>query len=59
MKTLTTISAEARTAPTQELRNLIEDSRYGLADSHDLHNALLKLEVALGLSLTTFIENAE
>ena len=39
-------------APTQSLRNLIEDSRSGLADAGDLHNALLELERDLHLPLT-------
>lgn len=39
-------------APTQALRDLIEDSRSGLADAGDLHNALLELERVLQLPLT-------
>lgn len=41
-----------KTSPTQALRDLIEDSRSGLADAGDLHNALLELERALKLPLT-------
>lgn len=46
MKTL--VSA----TPTQTLRNLIEDSRFGLAGYGDLHNALLEVERHLRLPLT-------
>ena len=41
-----------KTSPTQPLRNLIEDSRFGHANPDDLHNALLELERALQLPLT-------
>ena len=37
---------------TQQLRDLIEDSRFGHADADDLHNALLELERRLNLPLT-------
>lgn len=38
--------------PTQNLRNLIEGSRFGQAGADDLHNALLELERQLELPLT-------
>ncbi|MET4059995.1 hypothetical protein ABIB35_001540 [Arthrobacter sp. UYP6] len=38
--------------PTQDLRNLIEDSRFGQASADVLHNALLELERTLKLPLT-------
>lgn len=38
--------------PTQSLRNLIEDSRFGQASADELHNALLELERTLELPLT-------
>lgn len=41
------------TSPTQELRNLIDDLRYGMAGADDLDNALLTLEARLHLPLTT------
>lgn len=37
---------------TQNLRNLIEKTRYGQASTDDLHNGLLELERALQLPLT-------
>ena len=37
---------------TQQLRDLIEESRFGHADADDLHNALLELERTLNLPLT-------
>lgn len=37
---------------TQQLRNLIEDSRFGQAGPDELHNALLELERTLNLPLT-------
>lgn len=40
------------TAPTQTLRNIIEDARYGAAGADDLHAALLELEAHLNLPLT-------
>lgn len=39
-------------APTQNLRNLIEDLRFGLVDADDLQNALLELEREQKLPLT-------
>lgn len=37
---------------TQKLRELLEDTRYGLADATMLHNALLELEIELGLPVS-------
>lgn len=44
-------------SPTQRLRELIEDASAGMASTDDLHNALLDLERALGLPLTTVSED--
>lgn len=43
---------KTKASPTQKLRNLIEDSRFGQADTDDLHNALLELEREQKLPLT-------
>lgn len=53
MQTLTAIATAPATAPTQELRDLIDQMGAGLATEHEVHNALLKLEAQLGLPLTT------
>lgn len=45
------------TAPTQKLRNIIDDIRYGLASADDLDNELLALETLLGINLTTATED--
>ncbi|NMR29953.1 hypothetical protein [Crystallibacter degradans] len=39
-------------APTQRLRDLIDDARNGFADSEDLENALSDLEHVLSLPFT-------
>lgn len=53
---LTAVGSPAKAAPTQKLRDLIEDARYGFASPEVLHNALLALEAELGLPFTTPIE---
>lgn len=52
MATLTRTFDAPVVAPTQELRDLIEDSSNGTVGLEELHNALLKLEIALGLPMT-------
>lgn len=42
----------AAPAPTQTLRDLIEDSACGMASADELHNALLTLETTMGWTLT-------
>lgn len=39
-------------APTQKLRDLIEDNSCGMATADELHNALLELETLMGWTLT-------
>lgn len=41
-----------RESEMQRLRNLIEDARYGHANSDDLHEALTATEVTYGLNVT-------
>lgn len=56
---LTAVGTPAKAAPTQQLRDLIEDARYGFASPEALHNALLALEAELGLPFTTPTEESE
>lgn len=45
-------TGEGPEKPTQQLRDLIEDSRSGSVSTNELHTALLILEYRLGLPLT-------
>lgn len=53
MQILTAIATAPAIAPTQELRDLIDQMGAGLVSEHEVHNALLKLEAELGLPMTT------
>lgn len=46
-------------APTQKLRDLIEDTTCGMASADELHNALLELETLMGWTLTRPTEEME
>lgn len=52
MSLAVTTPSPAANQPTQVLRDLIEEARYGHADDADLHHALNELEHKLGLPLT-------
>lgn len=52
MSLAVTTPSPAAKQPTQKLRDLIEEARYGHADDADLHHALNELEHKLGLPLT-------
>jgi len=54
--TLTAADTPAKAAPTQKLRDLIEDAHYGFSTPEMLHQALFALEAELGLPFTTPIE---
>jgi len=56
---LTAVGSPAKAAPTQKLRDLIEEARCGFASPEVLHNALLALEAELGLPFTTPTEESE